>query len=98
MDFSTLKLTTVDDSTKEIAEKVLYTVGIVTSFWKFVDGFFSYLHKRQRGFISDVVKEELKNELRPLKEDIQEIKENRESDNRFVNQQLQTIISEIKKK
>lgn len=87
----------MDKDTLHLAEKILYTIGIVTGFWKFVDGFFSYLHKRQKGFITDLIKEELQIELRSLREDVQEMKEEREKDNRYINTQLQTILQELRK-
>lgn len=87
----------MDKETLLLAEKILYTIGIVTGFWKFVDAFFSYMHKRQRGFVSDVVEEKLKDELLPIKNAIDEIKKQRERDNRYQNEQLQNILSELRK-
>lgn len=99
MDFLTLVLMMDNNTpiTKELIEKVLYTVGIVTAFWKFVDAFFGLLHKRQRGFVSDIVKEELRNEIAPIKEHIAEIKSNREKDNQHINSQLGKIFDKLNK-
>lgn len=80
-----------------VAEKILYTIGIVTAFWKFTDAFFAYLHKRQKGFLTDLIDEKLKTELAGLKSDMHEMKEQREKDNRYQNEMMQKILSEVRK-
>lgn len=87
----------IDKEAIQLAEKILYTIGLVTAFWKFVDAFFAFLHKRQRGFISDVVKEDIKEELAPIKIGLEEMKKLREADNKWINEQLRKILEEIKK-
>lgn len=87
----------IDKETLQLAEKILYTIGLVTGFWKFTDAFFAYLHKRQRGFISDVVKEDIKDEIAPIKKGLEEMKALRESDSRWINEQLRKILDEIRK-
>ena len=87
----------MDKETLLIAEKVLYTIGIVTGFWKFIDSLFAFLHKRQKGFITDLIKEELRNEITPLKDDITEMKKQREADSRTQLEQYRTILNELKK-
>jgi len=85
------------DALISIVEKVVYTAGIVTAFWKFVDTVFNYLNKRQREQIQDVARETIKEELRPLKDSIHEIKADREKDNRFQHEQFQKILTELRK-
>lgn len=100
MDFLTLVLMMDNNPTpitKEFLEKCLYAVSIVVGFWKFVDAFFGLLHKRQRGFVSDIVKEELRNEIAPIKDHIAEIKRNREKDNQNINNQLGKIFDKLNK-
>lgn len=87
----------MDKDTLQLAEKIVYTAGIVTGFWKAIDGFFWYMHKRQKGFITDLIKEELKGELQSLKDDIQDIKKDREQDSRYQTQQFQKIMDLLKK-
>jgi len=102
MDFSRKKLTTyksnqMTNETLAIAEKILYTIGIVTGFWKFTDTFFAYLHKRQKGFLDELIEEKLKLELHSLKEDIAEMKRQREQDNKTQFEQYRQILNELKK-
>lgn len=80
-----------------VIEKVIYTAGIVTGFWKAVDAVFAYRSKRQKEFVSDVVQERLEAELRPLRDAINEIKRARETDNRFQHEQFQNILTELGK-
>lgn len=80
-----------------IFEKILYTTGIVTAFWKFVDSFFSFLHKRQKGFLTELIDEMLKTELTELKSDMQEMKRHRENDNKEQFKQYQEILKELRK-
>ena len=77
--------------------KIIYTAGIVTFFWKVVDAIFAYRSKRQKEFVSELVEEMLKQELRPLKDSINEIKRAREADNRFQHEQFQKILTELGK-
>lgn len=99
MDFSRKKPTTIrmNNETLEVAEKILYTIGIVTGFWKFTDAFFSYLHKRQKGFLTELIDEKLKSELSGIKSDMHEMKQQREKDNRAQFDQYQTILKELRK-
>lgn len=83
--------------TLAIFEKILYTIGIVTGFWKFTDAFFSYLHKRQKGFLGELIDEKLKTELTELKSDMQEMKRHRENDNKEQFKQYQEILKELRK-
>ena len=87
----------MNNETLAIAEKILYTIGIVTGFWKFTDAFFSYLHKRQKGFLSELIDEKLKSELHGIKEDMVEMKKQREVDTRTQFEQYQKILNELKK-
>lgn len=80
-----------------IIEKVVYTSGTVIFFWKMVDSIFGYLNKRQKEFISDVAGDMLKEELRPIKDAIAEIKRAREADNRFQHEQFRQILTELRK-
>lgn len=83
----------MDKMDKDLGEKILYTIGIVTGFWKFVDAFFAYMHKRQKGFIGELIDEK----MTPIKEDISDIKRQRESDNKTQYEQYQKILNELKK-
>lgn len=85
------------NETLAVAEKILYTIGIVTGFWKFTDAFFAYLHKRQKGFLTDLIDEMLKTELVGLKDDINEMKKQREADNKTQFEQYRNILNELKK-
>lgn len=76
-----------------IVEKIIYTSGIVTAFWKGVDAVFAYRSKRQKEFVSEVVEDK----LQPIKDAINEIKRDREKDNRFQHEQFQKILSELSK-
>ena len=87
----------MDREALNILEKVIYTAGIVTAFWKFVDSLFGFLHKRQRGFLVDLIKEELSVELLSLKNDITEMKKQRELDNKTQFEQYRNILNELKK-
>lgn len=80
-----------------IIEKVVYTSGTVVFFWKMVDSIFGYLNKRQKEFISDVAGDMLKEELRPIKDAIAEIKRDQQKDNRFQHEQFQKILQELRK-
>lgn len=87
----------MNNETLAIAEKILYTIGIVTGFWKFTDAFFAYLHKRQKGFLSELIDEKLKSELHGIKEDMIEMKKQREVDTRTQFDQYQKILNELRK-
>lgn len=88
----------MDKETLQLAEKILYTVGIVTGFWRFVDAFFAYMHKRQKGYLTELIDQMLKISLMGLKEDIEELKHQREVDARNQLDQYQKILSELRKK
>ena len=76
-----------------IIEKVIYTAGIVTGFWKAVDAIFAYRSKRQKEFVSEVVEDK----LQPIKDAINEIKRDQQKDNRFQHEQFQKILQELSK-
>lgn len=75
-----------------IHNTAFYISICILPLWKFIDKYFDYLKGKDRDFIKSVVKEGMTENMRELREDINEIRKAQDRDRENFNRQLMEVL------
>lgn len=80
-----------------VIKNIIYSLPLFILIWKAIDKYFEYQAKKDKELIKELVREVMGETLTEIRNDIKELRQDREKDMREINNTLREIVRDMKK-